>query len=707
MKCVSSKSMKLLMAAAIALPMGVQTVHAASSETSVKTEAPAVNQVTVEKAAMNAFMSKVDQDYAFSKAYELSKYKWRTAGSQAEHQASLYVEKEMRKLGLQDVKKESFEVDSWEFKGGSLTLKDYPRISMPVASYATKGTPKSGLKADLIYVGKGTQDDYKDIDAKGKIVLLDIDLKNDWWINYPALQAELQGAAGVIAIVRDTYGTISRDTLNTFDFTGPDTIPTVNISVKDGSKLKNILKKKKSLSVNLKSDNKVTPKGTSYNVVGKIPGKTNTGGIIVGGHLDGYFEGFNDNAASIGLMLGVAKAMKDSNYKPEHPIYFVGHAAEEYGAINSYFDWQIGSWNMINKLHPEWRGNSRLFVNTEFAAIKLKDSDEVNTNDELMGFVQNYIDRQAPAVNTATYPKGYKVTGNNSTGSDDYSYSIAGVPTVANDRSGSDFFTTLYHTQYDTARYGNKEILADHVKLYGSLMIHADQISIMPFDFGKKMEAFQQSMDDDILKSAGIDPAPLRTETGEAKKLADALYKKMLDINAKQAVSPQQKAALAKAEKELLQVFQLTQGDLMKLNWSIAPTFAHKEHQKTISLLDQSIAALQQGKGQEALDEYLLSIEDEWYSYHFDKEVIDQVTDSALHQPDDRLFWGAGKYVKNVDLYDVIQSVKENTKGDYSKEITELKKIKAEQEAELRKAVKEETELMKKIRMKLENVKLE
>ncbi|WP_338780223.1 M28 family peptidase [Metabacillus sp. FJAT-52054] len=696
----SNKYMKLVLAAVIALPFAGQTAHAEEKNAA---------QEQAEKTAMNAFMNKVDQEYAFSKAYELSKYKWRTAGSQAEHQASLYVEKEMRKLGLQDVKKESFEVDSWEFKGGNLTFKDYPRISMPVASYATKGTPKSGLKADLIYVGKGTQDDYKNIDAKGKIVLLDIDLKNDWWINYPALQAELQGAAGVIAIVRDTYGTISRDTLNTFDFTGPVTIPTVNISVKDGSKLKNLLKKKKSLSVNLKTDNKVTPKGTSYNVVGKIPGKTNTGGIIVGGHLDGYFEGFNDNAASIGLMLGVAKAMKDSNYKPEHPIYFVGHAAEEYGAINSYFDWQIGSWNMINKLHPEWRGNSRLFVNTEFAAIKLKDSDEVNTNDELMGFVQDYIDSKAPAVNTATYPNGYKVTGNNSTGSDDYSYSIAGVPTVANDRSGSDFFTTLYHTQYDTARYGNKEVLADHVKLYGSLMIHADQIAIMPFDFGKKLEGFQQTIDDDILKSADIDPATLRTETGEAKKLADSLYKKMLDINEKQreaATSPQQKAALAKAEKELLQVFQLTQGELMKLNWSIAPTFAHKEHQKTISLLDQSIAALQQGKGQEALDEYLLSIEDEWYSYHFDKKVIDQVTDSALHQPDDRLFWGAGKYVKNVDLYNVISSVKENTNGDYTKEIAELKKVKAEQEAELSKAVKEETELMRKIRMKLENVKL-
>ena len=68
-----------------------------------------------------------------------------------------------------------------------------------VYSYATASTPTEGITAELVYAGKGTMWDYQELDVTGKIVLIDIDQRADWWITYPMLEAEHQGAAAVLA----------------------------------------------------------------------------------------------------------------------------------------------------------------------------------------------------------------------------------------------------------------------------------------------------------------------------------------------------------------------------------------------------------------------------------------------------------------------------------------------------------------------------
>lgn len=47
-----------------------------------------------------------------------------------------------------------------------------------------------------MYVNKGTRQDYEGLDVTGKIVLLDIDQRNDWWITYPMLEAMAPGRSG-------------------------------------------------------------------------------------------------------------------------------------------------------------------------------------------------------------------------------------------------------------------------------------------------------------------------------------------------------------------------------------------------------------------------------------------------------------------------------------------------------------------------------
>ncbi len=56
-------------------------------------------------------------------------------------------------------------------------------------------------------LGKGTADEYKDIDVKGKLVLIEINQREEWWINYPVYQAHLKGAAALIAVTEQRIRT--------------------------------------------------------------------------------------------------------------------------------------------------------------------------------------------------------------------------------------------------------------------------------------------------------------------------------------------------------------------------------------------------------------------------------------------------------------------------------------------------------------------
>ncbi|MDO4825761.1 MAG: hypothetical protein Q4A80_06690, partial [Bacillota bacterium] len=151
-----------------------------------------------------SYLDTAEPSYAYDIALELTtnpeyfnaEQGGRNAGSDAEHAAADYLVGVMKDIGLADVEKQAAQCDRWQFNSASLTIdgKDYN-----VYTYATASTPAEGLTAEVVYVNKGTRQDYEGLDVTGKIVLLDIDQRNDWWITYPMLEAMHQGAVGVLA----------------------------------------------------------------------------------------------------------------------------------------------------------------------------------------------------------------------------------------------------------------------------------------------------------------------------------------------------------------------------------------------------------------------------------------------------------------------------------------------------------------------------
>ncbi|WP_199093074.1 M28 family peptidase [Sporosarcina sp. P1] len=61
----------------------------------------------------------------------------------------------------------------------------------------------------------------------------------------------------------------------------------------------------------------------------KIVGKDSDSYILLSGHVDSYFAGFQDDNVAIGPLLGIAKGMIGSGYQPEKTIIFNAIAAEE------------------------------------------------------------------------------------------------------------------------------------------------------------------------------------------------------------------------------------------------------------------------------------------------------------------------------------------------------------------------------------------
>lgn len=82
------------------------------------------------------------------------------------------------------------------------------------------------------------------------------------------------------------------------------------------------------------------------NVLGKITGRhENAGYVIISAHLDhvgsafssGHFPGALDGASGVGMMLELARVMKQQSIVPEQTIIFVAWNGQEYGQSGSYY----------------------------------------------------------------------------------------------------------------------------------------------------------------------------------------------------------------------------------------------------------------------------------------------------------------------------------------------------------------------------------
>ena len=252
---------------------------------------------------------------------------------------------------------------------GSFIRKNY---NYPEEYYPGMNSGNGEITADVIFVGFGVSapelnyDDYKGIDVKGKIVLMNRDVpytdprnpEYKKWVGYCYHQYKLQnavkhGAAGMLYIDGAFANpNISYDPSIIVCGIGSQTLADIFAGLNTTNKevVDRIIKNFKPSSFNtgksitIKANTTRHPEGKACSVLGIIEGSDSllkNEVIIIGGHLDAVgnagkvVNGALDNASGIVDIMGAAKAIAQSGIQLKRSVMFLFFGGEEVGLVGS------------------------------------------------------------------------------------------------------------------------------------------------------------------------------------------------------------------------------------------------------------------------------------------------------------------------------------------------------------------------------------
>ena len=636
------------------------------------------------------YIASLDIEASYNLAKQMEAYRtnpvlgYRPAGSKAEFETGEMLKSYMEDLGLSNVRKDEIKVDGWEFEKAVLAYADAAgeRQEVQLGAYQTDFVTKGAETFQVVYVGKGGEKDYADKDVTGKIVLAEINQRDEWWINFPVYQAHEKGAKALIAVQIGGYGQVDEKALNAQDIAGPPEAAAFSMSFEDSEKLKACLDEKGEITVTLDASSRVMRDVSTYNILGEIPGRRSDRMILLSAHYDSYFSGFQDDNTAVAMMLGIARAFIKMGYQPENTWVFCAMAAEEWGIADSKYDWSTGAYAEVFNVHPEWAGKVIGDFNFELPALSNGNLDGIRCTYEYKDFFEDTL-KTLPALSPA-YPEGVLVSAPIETWSDDFSVAISGIPSMVNEFSAGSFMTTHYHSQYDSDAYYNEAAYRFHHELYGLLLMHLDRQSVAPLNFAEVFEQASASLDVLMCQKSGSRVTALLNLLGQTEEMAEEVYDRIYDINEAGVDSEQ----CREAENILLKVFKMAQDKYVRLTWEDAVVFPQEAAQNNLRYLKKAIRALKRKiPDAEAAFEALYEIDNNAYAFQFSKQVYERFTDYVLDQNSDRLQWGRGRIVHHENLYDLVaQLMDKYHQGatDFANEIAELEKVAKRQKAYLR-----------------------
>jgi len=220
--------------------------------------------------------------------------------------------------------------------------------------------PGGGITAPVVYVGHGTDADLAGRDVKGKIAVVHVRPEPSLFGAAEQGVAQKLAKLGAVGVVNAIEGPG-----NAFYFDGRFACgaqPCFIVGGQDAWFLQQVIGKaavagvadRVKLRLSLTSEEKTNL--TSGNVVATIPGRTERR-IIVNAHADGYFQGGDDNASGLAVLVGLAKYFAKQP-QPQHTLMFVASGGH-HGPGN-------GPTSLV-AMHPELK-NTELIINLEHVA---------------------------------------------------------------------------------------------------------------------------------------------------------------------------------------------------------------------------------------------------------------------------------------------------------------------------------------------------
>ncbi len=591
----------------------------------------------------------------------------RSSGSAAERQAAEFIEQTMREIGLENVTVDSFTADNWSFNRGRLYYTD----DQGQQQYLVLGGFATQLLADmqevsLVYAGQGTAEDYENLDVKGKVVLIDINQAEDWWISVPAYEAYTQGALCILACNVGGYAYYDKDTIGSQDICGPEYAPALSLSQNSAEILKEMIQNNGGeAKVILDVESIVERDGSSQNVWGEIPGTTDEV-IYYFAHYDGYYHSYFDDACGVGTMLSIARNMVKSGLKPDKTIRFIAHGAEEWGKTDTEYDWSKGAYEQITELHPEWAENAFAILNLDgMNPVKGHTAYSVAATYELKDFADQVA---LPLYADGAYD--FRVNAPTNCWTEDFSYVRAGVPSiVASYEEPRELYRgSAYHSNMDNVILGVDELAWQrNIQLFTTFAMELDKLACRPVDFSYRFEAMAENYKGQA-DLEGICAASIQLKTEIDQLNAD--YAAALEAEDYEKAAELRNQGMA-LNKTTHLIFKDVIAATVAFDWEDNTVFPYEVNNGNIEALEQSISALKTGNAAQAIDEYLYNVDYNWYAYDFSKETYTYLLDKMYNKAEGT--WGEGLIrCPGEDLWDIIHSLKDKIEAgqtDYDDEI--------------------------------------
>lgn len=225
------------------------------------------------------------------------------------------------------------------------------------------------------------------------------------------------------------------------------TVPTIVMSNEDYGRISRILADRTEVMLEFEVINRVYPEGkTSFNTVAEIPGTDKADEVIMlGGHLDSWHAatGATDNAIGCAIMMEAVRILKTLGVKPRRTIRVALWSGEEEGLLGSqaYVKEHFGSFENPKPGYEKFGG----YFNIDSGTGRVRGA-SVFGPPEGAGIMRKILEPfKDDGVAGATASRS-----RNLGGSDNTSFSQAGLPGIGMGQDPIEYQSNTWHTNLDT-----------------------------------------------------------------------------------------------------------------------------------------------------------------------------------------------------------------------------------------------------------------
>ena len=241
----------------------------------------------------------------------------------------------------------------------------------------------------------------------------------------------------------------------TYDIT--KALPTVVMSNEDYGRITRILADGTPVTLEFNILNHIYPEGkTSYNTIAEIPGTDKADEVIMlGGHLDSWHSatGATDNAIGCAIMMEAARILKTLGVRPRRTIRVALWSGEEEGLLGSqaYVKAHFGAFEDQKPGYEKFGG----YFNIDSGTGRVRGASVFGPKDaaDIMRDILKPFKDDGVVGAIASRSR-------NLGGSDNTSFSQAGLPGIGMGQDPIEYGTHTWHTNFDTY----ERILEDDVK---------------------------------------------------------------------------------------------------------------------------------------------------------------------------------------------------------------------------------------------------